>query len=349
MKEVILSIESSCDDTSIAILEIESIQAIFYRKISQELQHSSYGGVVPELASRLHIEVFPKLIEEAVSFIENSYNLKAIAVTTEPGLSVTLIEGVTVAKALALSFEVPIISVNHLMGHIYSTFINTKELKENFLTLLVSGGHTQLLKIGNITEIGTFKIIASSLDDSLGESFDKVSKMLGLGYPGGPIIEKLALDGNENKFKFSVPLSQSPQIAFSYSGLKNSVRLAIEKEKSEKNFLDEQFIKDISASFQKVAIDHIIQKIKKYLNIQKKQHSMNFKYLSIVGGVSANKYIKNRISDFLMESFSINTIYPELKFCSDNAVMIGRCAIELYYQQEFTPLDKIEIKSKSFF
>jgi N6-L-threonylcarbamoyladenine synthase len=345
VKNVILSIESSCDDTSIGLTEIETVRPIFYRKVSQELEHSAYGGVVPELASRLHIEIFPKLIKEVTILLKNDFNLKAIAVTTEPGLSVTLIEGVVVAKALSISYGVPLISVNHLVGHIYSTFIDEVELKNNFLTLLVSGGHTQLIKIENILYKDSFKVIGSSLDDSLGESFDKVAKMLNLGYPGGPIIEKLALNGNENRFNFSVPLSQSSKIAFSYSGLKNSVRLAIEKEKSLNSTLNEQFICDLSASFQKVATDHILQKIKKYL---KNSHN-KFEYLSIVGGVSANKYIREKISSFLKNKFNITTIYPKIEYCSDNALMIGRYGVELYKQKKFSELNEINIKTKSIF
>lgn len=324
---MILSIESSCDDSSIAITEIKTKKLVFHKKISQTLEHSKFGGVVPELASRLHTKALPQIVEECKPFFPK---LKAIAVTTEPGLLVTLIEGTAVAKALAIGLNLPLISVNHLRGHIYSLFIE-KETQFPALILLVSGGHTQILEVFDWNK---FNILASTLDDSLGESFDKVSKMLGLGYPGGPIIEELAKSGDENKFNWTVPLSQSPKIAFSYSGLKNSVRLEIEKAKHNK--IDDNFKNDISASFQKIATLHLIQKLKKVLKTRKGK----FKYLGIVGGVSANRYIFQKI-DEVAKQFSLKTISPKLEFCSDNGAMIGRYAIELYQNSVFTPLENL--------
>ena len=174
---MILSIESSCDDSSIAITEIKTKKLIFHKKISQELEHSVYGGVVPELAARLHIEALPKILEQCKQYLPK---LKAIAVTNAPGLSVTLTEGVTMAKALSISLNIPLIACNHLKGHIYSLFIE-KEQSLPSTILLVSGGHTQLIEANSLNDM---KIIGSSIDDSFGESFDKVSKMMSLGYPG---------------------------------------------------------------------------------------------------------------------------------------------------------------------
>jgi len=215
---MILSIESSCDDSSIAITNSETLELVYHKKISQELQHSAYGGVVPELAARLHIEALPKILEECLEYFPK---LKAIAVTTAPGLSVTLMEGVTMAKALSISLNIPLISVNHLKGHIYSLFIEKEEVLPMTI-LLVSGGHTQIIEANSLNEMN---LIASTMDDSFGESFDKVSKMLGLGYPGGPVVQEYALKGDENRFELPVPLRQSPYIEFSYSGLKNAVSL----------------------------------------------------------------------------------------------------------------------------
>ena len=217
---MILSIESSCDDSSIAITRISDKKVIFHKKISQEIEHSKYGGVVPELAARLHATALPAILELTKEYHKE---LKAIAVTTEPGLSVTLVEGLVMAKALCVCLNLPLIAVNHLLGHIYSLFI---EKSDTFPigVLLVSGGHTQLLCVEPKVEL-----IAQTLDDSFGESFDKVSKMLGLGYPGGVEIEKRAKIGDENRFNFTIPLQNSPQIAFSYSGLKNQVRVTIER------------------------------------------------------------------------------------------------------------------------
>lgn len=253
---MILSIESSCDDSSIAITNIKTKELIYHKKISQELQHSMYGGVVPELAARLHVEALPKILEECKEYFTS---LKAIAVTNAPGLSVTLMEGVTMAKALALSLDIPLIAVNHLKGHIYSLFIEKEEVLP-ITILLVSGGHTQIIEVNSLNDM---KIIASTMDDSFGESFDKVSKMMKLGYPGGPIVQEYALKGDENRFELPIPLKQSPLIEFSYSGLKNAVRLQIEKLENQEDGMSEQDKYDICACFQKTAIAHILQKTKK--------------------------------------------------------------------------------------
>jgi N6-L-threonylcarbamoyladenine synthase len=329
---LILSIESSCDDSSIAITEIRTKKILFSKKISQAEIHNQYGGVVPELASRLHLDALTKILEEIKIFIPK---LKAVAVTNEPGLIVTLIEGVTMAKAISIALQIPIIGVNHLKGHIYSLFIEKEKIEYPMLILLVSGGHTQLIEMKNWD---SFKIIISTLDDSLGESFDKVSKMLGLDYPGGPIIEQLAKQGDKNRFNFPIPLYQSPKLAFSYSGLKNAIRIAISKIDN----LTEQDKKDISASFQNVATLHIIHKLKKYL----KQNRNKFSKFGIVGGVSANQYIRKELQN-VINSFNMELISPKLKYCSDNGEMIGRFAIEKFLQKEFNLIQNIKIKSRS--
>jgi N6-L-threonylcarbamoyladenine synthase len=309
---MILSIESSCDDSSIAITQIATKKVLFHKKISQELEHAYYGGVVPELASRLHIEALPKILEEAKPFFSQ---LKAVAVTNEPGLSVTLLEGVMMAKGLAIALNIPIIPVHHLKGHIYSLFIE-KEAHFPITVLLVSGGHTQIIEMENVEK---YHVIASTMDDSFGESFDKVAKMLDLGYPGGPIIESYAKKGDASRFDFPVPLSQSPKIAFSYSGLKNAVRLAVEAHTP----LSEQDKYDIAASFQKAAIAHIMQKSKKYF---KKSPP---KALAIVGGASANLMLRSAYEALAKEYKALLYLAP-LEYCSDNAVMIGRYALEAF-------------------
>jgi N6-L-threonylcarbamoyladenine synthase len=321
---LILSIESSCDDSSIAITEIKTKKLLFHKKISQELIHSQYGGVVPELASRLHLEALPKILKETKEYF---LNLKAIAVTSAPGLTITLNEGVMMAKALSISLNLPLIGVNHLIGHIYSLFIE-KEKIDDIMILLVSGGHTKILEMKNsyknITEIAT------TIDDSFGESFDKVSKMLGLGYPGGPVIEKLAKNGKAI-IDFPIPLRQSPEIKFSYSGLKNAVRLAILENKYSKE--------DIAASFQKAAIEHLTMKLKKLF---KTKTPKNF---AIVGGASANLALRKEIEK-MGKKYNFNVIYPELKYCSDNAAMIGRIAIEMYENKDFTNYNDLQIKAR---
>lgn len=333
---MILSIESSCDDSSIAITQIETKKLIFHKKISQELQHSIYGGVVPELAARLHIEALPKILEECQPYFKD---LKAIAVTNAPGLSVTLTEGVTMAKALALSLKLPLIGVNHLKGHIYSLFIE-KEAIFPTTVLLVSGGHTQLIVANSLN---VMQVVGSTIDDSFGESFDKVSKMLDLGYPGGPIIEKYALSGDDSKYDLPIPLRQSPKIEFSYSGLKNAVRLVILDEEAkleDDEKIDENTISNIAASFQTTAIDHLLMKLKKYFKTNPAPE--NF---AIVGGASANKALRGKIEELCVKNSS-NLLLAPLEFCSDNAAMIGRVAVEQYENKEFIDIDKIDVQSR---
>jgi N6-L-threonylcarbamoyladenine synthase len=322
---MILSIESSCDDSSIAITEIATKKLIYHKKISQELEHSVYGGVVPELASRLHAEALPRILAECEPWFPQ---LKAVAVTNEPGLGVTLIEGVVMAKALSISLNIPVIPINHLKGHIYSLFIE-KEAVLPITVLLVSGGHTQLIEVKSYSDMET---VATTMDDSYGESFDKVAKMMALGYPGGPLIEQLAHSGDSSKMSFTVPLWQSPLIAFSYSGLKNQVRLAVEAN-------DSSAYPDIAAAFQKTATEHLIQKLKKYFK------SYPPSRFAIVGGASANLYLRESVTKILA-AYKADLFLSELKYCSDNAAMIGRAALEAYEREALQPYNNITINPR---
>ena len=326
--ELILSIESSCDDSSIAVTDIETKKLVFHKKISQELEHAVYGGVVPELASRLHAEALPKILEACEPYF---HDLKAIAVTNAPGLAVTLMEGITMAKALSVTLGIPLIAVNHLKGHIYSLFIDRETIFPQTV-LLVSGGHTQVVEVRSLNEM---KTVASTMDDSFGESFDKVAKMMGLGYPGGPVIEKLAREGDRERYAFPVPLQKRGELAFSYSGLKNAVRLAIE-EGSEADY------PDIAASFEHIAVEHLYRKLRKYF----KTHPP--KRFAIVGGASANLYLRGKIAS-LLEPYGAPLLLSDLKYCSDNAAMIGRIAVEMYTRQMFTPLAQLHCAPKSDF
>jgi len=327
---MILSIESSCDDSSIAITEIATKKIIYHKKISQEEQHSCYGGVVPELASRLHAVALPEILKETKPYFDT---LKAIAVTNQPGLGVTLLEGIAMAKTLSVLLDIPLIPVHHLKGHIYSLFIE-KELTLPLLVLLISGGHTQLIRVENFERM---EILATSIDDSVGESFDKCAKMMGLGYPGGPLIEALALKGNEDRFDLPVPLRNSPLIAFSLSGLKNAVRLKVEACGGAKK-MTEQDKADLSASFQKAIKRHLLQKSKK---VFAKEPIKDF---AIVGGASANKYIRNAYENLCGEFGKTLHVAP-LEYCSDNAVMIGRYALDAYEKKQFIDPNKIDIVS----
>lgn len=325
---MILGIESSCDDSSVAILD-ECYKVIFYKKVTQEMEHSKYGGVVPELASRLHTAILPNILEEAKQYF---HIIKAIAVTNEPGLSVSLISGVSAAKALSVALKLPLIAVNHLIGHIYSLFLD-REICLPLGVLLVSGGHTMVL---NIDENGVIEVIASTGDDSFGESFDKVAKMMDLGYPGGCVVENLAKTGDNSRFNFTIPLKHDKRIEYSFSGLKNQVREAIFK----LNPLTKQDISDVCASFEYAAVAHIIDKLEKIFSTRM------FVNFGVVGGASANLLLRTEL-DKLCNKYGSNLIYAPLKFCSDNALMIARAGLDKFKLLDFTGLKELQIKPKS--
>jgi N6-L-threonylcarbamoyladenine synthase len=327
---MILSIESSCDDSAIAITEIATKKLIFHRKISQDAEHSVYGGVVPELAGRLHAKALPKLLDSTKEYLPH---LKAVAVTNEPGLVVSLVEGVSMAKTLSVVLKIPLIPINHLMGHVYSLFIEQASSLP-LDVLLVSGGHTQYMSVNSLTDV---RLIAKTMDDSFGESFDKAAKMLGLGYPGGPLIEAYADKGDENKYELPIAL-QDNRAAFSYSGLKNAFRLKID----DVGELDEQKRADLAASFQKAAVGHIVFKLKQIIK-QKRP-----KKLGIVGGAAANKYLRREL-DILATKYDFEILVPKMEFCSDNAAMIGRVAVDAYEAKMFKNYTKIDVASRANF
>ncbi|HEG5920255.1 tRNA (adenosine(37)-N6)-threonylcarbamoyltransferase complex transferase subunit TsaD [Campylobacter lari] len=327
MKSLILAIESSCDDSSIAIIDKNTYECKFHKKISQEQEHSQYGGVVPELAARLHTQALPNILSQCEKYFND---LCAIAVTNEPGLSVSLIGGVAMAKILAISLNLPLIAINHLKGHIYSMFLGKKACFDMGV-LLVSGGHTMVLFIdnqGQITEI------ARTNDDSFGESFDKVAKMMNLGYPGGAIIENLAKNAKESNLGFSIPLLHSKELAYSFSGLKNQVRLEILKEE-----LTQERKNQIAFAFQKTAIAHIMNKLEKIFKEYK------FKRFGIVGGASANLSLRSQI-EHLCQSYQCELLLAPLEYCSDNALMIARAACEAYERKEFVSIEDDLISPK---
>ena len=347
---MILSIESSCDDSSIAITRIKDSALLYHKKLSQESQHSQYGGVVPELASRLHTEFLPLVLQDAKAFLGDFSGLKAIAVTTEPGLSVSLIEGLTMAKTLCLGLQIPIITINHLIGHFYSLFINQHQCTFPMSVLLVSGGHTQIIEAISPT---CFKIIAKSMDDSFGECFDKVAKMLNLGYPGGPIIEQYAkayhnsatytqsLDKDSEKTlaPLPLPLKHDKTISFSFSGLKNATRLMIQ------NQLDSQSLNDelrayMCASFQQAAIEHICDKTHRYFK------TTQIKNFAIVGGASANEALRTAIQQ-ICDTYHAKLFLAPLEFCQDNAAMIGRAGVEEFKAGHFSDIFECDISPKT--
>lgn len=361
---MILSIESSCDDSSLAITEITNAKLLFHQKISQDNIHSRYGGVVPEIASRLHTQSLPTILKQAKEFLGDFSKLKAIAVTTEPGLSVSLIEGLMMAKILALSLQIPLLSINHLIGHFYSLFINQQQAIFPMSVLLVSGGHTQILRAHDPAH---FEIIAQSSDDSFGESFDKVAKMLGLGYPGGPIIESYAKQYPKHLTlaPLPLPLKNKQSLGFSFSGLKNATRLLIESlenkhishhidsiqttipKKSNSTYTESknaQKLQFVCASFQQAAIAHICNQIERYF----KQSVSGKRVLdfAIVGGASSNLALRSAI-ETLCHTFGARLHLAPLEFCTDNAAMIGRAGIAEYQARHFMDIERLDISPRS--
>lgn len=311
-------------------MEVGSGKLLFHKKISQESEHAKYGGVVPELASRLHAVYLPMILEQTKEYLPH---LKAVAVTNEPGLSVTLNEGVMMAKALSISLNIPIIEVNHLVGHIYSIFIE-KEATFPLSVLLVSGGHTMILEAFSIDDV---RVIASTMDDSFGESFDKCAKLLNLGYPGGPAIERAAREGSEDRFAFTLPL-RGKTVAFSYSGIKNAFRVEVEKSEE----LTPVDVSDLCASFQKVAIEHLLDKVERYFEASRIESD----YFAIVGGASANLRLRENITE-LCEKYGKKPLFAKLEYCSDNAAMIARVGLELYEKGRFSEAKNVDVSPKN--
>ena len=325
-------------------MKASDFSLVHYEKISQEEEHAKYGGVVPELAARLHTAALPAVILRAK---EHFKALKAIAVTNEPGLSVSLLPGIVAAKALSTALNLPLISVNHLVGHIYSLFLN-EQIKLPLGVLLVSGGHTMIL---DISETGVISVLGATSDDSFGESFDKSAKMLGLGYPGGPQIQNLALKGDDRAYDFSLPLKGTKRLEYSFSGLKNQVRLAClelensripsknskipsenSKIPSENSRIPSEIPSEqkanIAASFERVACLHIIDRLKLAFSSQK------WARFGVVGGASANLRLRGMLES-LCASYDCELLFAPLEYCSDNAVMIARAAVTKYHNKDF--------------
>ena len=302
-----LGIETSCDETAIAVYD--SVEGIIGESVfSQIKMHAEYGGVVPELASRDHCKKIIQVFKEATKGIDLK-SIDQIAYTAGPGLLGALLIGESFAKGLAFSMGVPLIPVNHLEGHLVSPSMEFKDIKPPYICLLVSGGHSMIV---DVKSIGAYEILGQSVDDAIGEAFDKVGKLLNLPYPGGPHIEKIAKNGNSETYKFPRPMIHSDNLNLSFSGLKTSVLYKV-KEIGE---LSEQNKADIAASFQQAAIDVLNKKIIKTI-IQPGREN-----IIIAGGVAANKSLRSSMKQ-LETSRGINVYYPDLKYCGDNGAMIS--------------------------
>ena len=309
---LVLGIESSCDDTSAAVLQNGS-KVLSNVIFNQNTTHSKYGGVVPELAGRCHIESIDRVITEALKKSKTTLRqIDLISVTVGPGLVSSLLVGINTAKGLAYALQKPLIGINHLEGHLLAIFLN-EEVKFPFVALTVSGGHTDLYRVDGF---GIYKILGRTRDDAAGESFDKVAKMLKLGYPGGPIIEKKALLGNPLAFRFPRAFLEKNSLDFSFSGLKTSVRNVILKRNCGKSpVLSDS---DISAGFQDAVID--VLTCKAILACKKEKINR----IVVTGGVAANNALRNSISK-TANSHGFKTFFPKMEFCTDNAAMIA-CA-----------------------
>jgi N6-L-threonylcarbamoyladenine synthase len=323
MEKTILGIETSCDETAISI--VNSNKIILANEIYSQIEiHQQYNGVVPEIAARAHFEKIELLVKNALKKADLTFeNIDAIAVTAGPGLIGGLIVGVMVAKGLAYVLNKPLIAVNHLEGHALTPRL-TQDIEFPYLVLLISGGHCQFLAAKNV---GEYKILGGTIDDALGEAFDKVAKMLNLPYPGGPILEKLALEGDHLKYKLPIPLLHRKNCDMSFSGLKTAIRTIILDLKKDREITYQDQC-DIAASFQftvgkvlEKKLSHAFTSYKKYTN-----QLDNFS-LVVSGGVAANQYLRNIIINISAKN-NFKVFFPPIKLCTDNAAMIAWAGIE---------------------
>ncbi len=324
MKDVyILSVETSCDETSIAIVK-NGEDVIALTILTQMDTHANFGGVIPEIASRMHTENITMVLEETLNKAHMEVkDMDAIAVTYAPGLLGSLLVGVEFAKVLSYVYDKPLIKVNHLIGHIYANKINNK-MKFPCLALIISGGHTELIKMKDDYD---FELLGETQDDAIGEAFDKVARVLGLKYPGGPNIEKLALEG-QNTYKLPKMVNDN-SYNFSYSGLKSAVINLVNKEKNKGLEINKA---DLACSFQTAAVDELTRKLEIALK------ETNIKDVIIAGGVSANKYLREEIAK-ICHKYKAKLNLPDFIYCTDNAAMIGAAAYPLYLKKEFADLD----------
>lgn len=309
----VLGIETSCDETGVALYDSEKglLSDALY---SQVKMHAEYGGVVPELASRDHIRKLLPLIREVLHKADLTMpDVDAIAYTAGPGLIGALMVGASTARALALGLNIPAIGVHHMEGHLLAPMLEDNPPAFPFVALLVSGGHTQLVKV---TDIGQYHLLGESLDDAAGEAFDKAAKMLGLDYPGGPLIAKLAMQGDRQRFTFPRPMTDRPGLDFSFSGLKTFTLNTANAHRDEQGRIDDQTRADIAAAFEEAVVDTLAIKCRRALQ------QTGLKQLVIAGGVSANQRLREKLGD-AVEKERAGLFYARPRFCTDNGAMIA--------------------------
>lgn len=310
----VLGIETSCDETGVAIYDSEK-GLMAHQLYSQAAMHADYGGVVPELASRDHIRKTLPLIQAAMSEADTTAaQIDAVAYTAGPGLMGALLVGATIGRSLAYAWQVPALGVHHMEGHLLAPMLETNPPDFPFVALLVSGGHTQLI---SVLGIGQYTLLGESIDDAAGEAFDKTAKLLDLDYPGGPLLAKLALEGQASTFKFPRPMIDKPGMDFSFSGLKTAAANAVKQHKNpETNTIDAQVKADIAYAFEAAVVETLVIKSKRALE------TTGFKRLVVAGGVSANKTLRSRLKD-VMDALGGEVFYPRTEFCTDNGAMIA--------------------------
>lgn len=311
--KLILSIESSCDETSAAV--VKDGREVLSNIIASQIEtHKKYGGVVPEVASRMHIEVVNGVVLEALEEAGVTLNdIDAIGVTYGPGLVGALLVGLQYAKGLSYSLKKPLVGVNHIEGHICANYIEHKDLKPPFVSLVVSGGHTFIV---HVKDYGEYDVIGQTRDDAAGEAYDKVARALGLGYPGGPKIDKLAKGGNENAIEFPKANFHDDTLDFSFSGVKSAVLNYLNKCKMQNIEVNKA---DVAASFQKAVIEVLKQ------NVLKTCRKKEIKKIAIAGGVASNSALRESLIK-AAEKEGIEVLFPSQVLCTDNAAMIGSAA-----------------------
>ncbi len=314
-----LAIETSCDETSVAVLDNDKVISNI---ISSQISHVKFGGVVPEIASREHLNKIIEITELALSESGKELkDIKLISATSEPGLIGALLTGLNFGKSLSMSLNIPFVPVNHIHAHLYSNFLNKDKTEFPFISLIVSGGHTLLVLAEDFFK---HKVLGKTVDDAAGEAFDKVAKLLGLNYPGGPEIEKHAVNGNKDYHKFPLAHVKGSEFDFSFSGLKTSV-LYFLKKIDFANVKNDELINNICASFQNAAVSSLFNKT---LSAAEKYNIRNIK---VSGGVSSNKYLQDKFNFLKDSGYSIS--FPEKKYSTDNAAMIGLVG---YYKYKFS-------------
>jgi N6-L-threonylcarbamoyladenine synthase len=328
---VVIAVETSCDETSVAVIAEERILSNVVS--SQVKVHEPFGGVVPEVAARHHLKNLPRVFRKAIEDAKLSLNeIDVVAVTYGPGLIGALMVGLSFAKGLSLALEKPIVGVNHLLGHVYAAKLSFPQLEPPFLALLVSGGHTELLLF---TDDPTKpEVIGRTVDDAAGEAFDKVARLLQLGYPGGPAIERAAKSGDPHRYHLPRAMLDKDKLDFSFSGLKTAVSYLLKSEPNANK-------SDVAASFQEAVVDALVWKTSRAMELTK------VKRLVLVGGVAANLRLREKLSEECSKK-NYEFYVPPIELCMDNAAMIARAAIELARRGMFSDLNLNAVPYLSF-